>query len=216
MAQIAPHDVPTLGKAESVSRRPPNGLFLARRFRGGQHGQHDRPRGRRLKGNRLRAFSAARKKLVGAVIERECEQYFDRFSAGELDPRDVRRVTDDYWGAVFLELILSARRDPRCTASSWARVTRFPMLGEVFWSVPDPSAETCPDRGFSCAVRRAVGALTLPDPRLAARAIRQPRARRCPAAPAAPPRSHARDREIEIVVEARSGHLYIRAFHTLV
>src|SRR5947199_8513841 len=33
---------------------------------------------------------AGKEELFGAMIGRECERYFARFSAGELDPRDVR------------------------------------------------------------------------------------------------------------------------------
>ncbi|HXO91725.1 MAG TPA: helix-turn-helix domain-containing protein, partial [Stellaceae bacterium] len=35
------------------------------------------------------AHFAGKEELFGAMIGRECERYFARFSAGELDPRDV-------------------------------------------------------------------------------------------------------------------------------
>src|SRR5271165_4750911 len=36
------------------------------------------------------AHFAGKEELFGAVIARECERYFARFSPGELDPDDVR------------------------------------------------------------------------------------------------------------------------------
>src|SRR5438094_7744697 len=52
------------------------------------------------------AHFGSKEELFGAVIERECERYFDRFSAGELDPRDVR-ASLTILGRRFLELVLS-------------------------------------------------------------------------------------------------------------
>jgi TetR/AcrR family transcriptional regulator, mexJK operon transcriptional repressor len=110
------------------------------------------------------AHFGSKEELFGAVIERECEQYFDRFSAGELDPRDVR-ASLTIWGRRFLELILS----PDAIALHRiivGEVTRFPLLGEVFWRA-GPERERVQIEAF---LRSAVaaGALSLPDPRLAA------------------------------------------------
>src|SRR6267142_3786667 len=49
---------------------------------------------------------AGKEELFGAMIGRECERYFARFSAGELDPRDVR-ASLTVLGRRFLELVLS-------------------------------------------------------------------------------------------------------------
>src|SRR5215467_15231672 len=53
------------------------------------------------------AHFAHKEELFGAVIDRECESYFARFSAGELDPRDVR-TSLTVLGRRFLELLLSS------------------------------------------------------------------------------------------------------------
>src|ERR1700736_2056676 len=77
------------------------------------------------------AHFAGKEDLFGAVIGRECERYFARFSAGELDPRDVR-ASLTVLGRRFLELLLS----PESIALHriiLGEVTRFPLLGEVFW-----------------------------------------------------------------------------------
>ena len=52
------------------------------------------------------AHFAGKEELFGAVIDRECERYFARFSAGELDPCDVR-ASLTVLGRRFLELLLS-------------------------------------------------------------------------------------------------------------
>src|SRR6516162_399634 len=73
------------------------------------------------------AHFAGKEELFGAVIERECERYFARFSAGELDPGDVR-TSLTVLGRRFLELVLSpdAIALPRVLLGE---VTRFPALG---------------------------------------------------------------------------------------
>src|SRR5712671_2230394 len=110
------------------------------------------------------AHFAGKEELFGAVIGRECERYFARFSARELDPRDVR-ASLMILGRRFLELILS----PDAIALHRiivGEVTRFPMLGEVFWRA-GPERERVQIEGFLRSAA-AAGALTLPDPRLAA------------------------------------------------
>src|SRR5215471_11479074 len=77
------------------------------------------------------AYFAGKEELFGAVIGRECESYFARFSAGELDPRDVRGSLA-VLGRRFLELVLS----PDAIALHriiTGEVTRFPVIGEIFW-----------------------------------------------------------------------------------
>jgi AcrR family transcriptional regulator len=153
------------------------------------------------------AHFGSKEELFGAVIERECERYFDRFSAGELDPRDVR-ASLTILGRRFLELILS----PDAIALHRiivGEVTRFPMLGEVFWRA-GPERERVQIEGFLRSAA-AAGALTLPDPRLAAEQfvtlvradVQLRQLLRLEATPG--------DREIEIVVEGAVG-TFIRAF----
>src|SRR5437588_5424569 len=153
------------------------------------------------------AHFGSKEELFGAVIERECEQYFDRFSAGELDPRDVR-ASLTILGRRFLELILS----PDAIALHriiLGEVTRFPMLGEVFWRA-GPERERVQIEGFLRSAA-AAGALTLPDPRLAAEQfvslvradVQLGQLLRLEANPG--------DREIEFVVEGAVG-TFTRAF----
>src|SRR5215472_5648411 len=107
------------------------------------------------------AHFAGKEDLFGAVIGRECESYFARFTAGELDPGDVRGSLF-VLGRRFLDLVLS----PDAIALHRiivAEVTRFPALGEVFWQA-GPERERVQIEGF---LRSAVaaGALSLADPR---------------------------------------------------
>ena len=110
------------------------------------------------------AHFAGKEELFGAVIGRECEHYFARFSVRQLDPRDVR-TSLMVLGRRFLELLLS----PDALALHriiLAEVTRFPVLGEVFWCA-GPERERVQIEAF---LKRAIasGSLTLADPRLAA------------------------------------------------
>src|SRR5262249_59338774 len=52
------------------------------------------------------AHFAGKEELFGAVIGRECGLYFARFSAGELNPNNVR-ASLTVLGRRFLELVLS-------------------------------------------------------------------------------------------------------------
>ena len=91
------------------------------------------------------AHFAGKEDLFGAVIGRECESYFARFSARELDSRDVR-ASLTILGCRFLELVLS----PDAIALHriiLGEVTRFPMLGEVFWRA-GPERERVQIEGF--------------------------------------------------------------------
>src|SRR5215471_18566184 len=110
------------------------------------------------------AHFAGKEGLFGAVIDRECERYFARFSAGELDPCDVR-ASLTVLGRRFLELLLS----PDGIALYriiLGEVTRFPRLGEVFWRA-GPERQRVQIEAF---LRSAVasGTLALADTRLAA------------------------------------------------
>src|SRR5271169_2113096 len=110
------------------------------------------------------AHFAGKEELFGAVIDRECERYFARFSAGELDPRDVR-ASLTVLGRRFLELLLS----PESIALYriiLGEVTRFPSLGEVFWRA-GPERQRVQIEAFLRSAS-ASGTLALADTRLAA------------------------------------------------
>lgn len=110
------------------------------------------------------AYFAGKEELFGAVIGRECEDRFAGFTAQELDPRDVA-ASLFVLGRRFLELILS----PDAIALHriiLGEVTRFPMLGAVFWHA-GPERNLVQIEAF---MRRAAaaGTLALADTRLAA------------------------------------------------
>ena len=110
------------------------------------------------------AHFAGKEELFGAVIERECERYFAQFSEGELDPRDVR-ASLTVLGRRFLELLLS----PDGIALYriiLGEVTRFPGLGEVFWSAGPERQRLQIEAYLKSAI--AKGTLALGDTRLAA------------------------------------------------
>jgi TetR/AcrR family transcriptional regulator, mexJK operon transcriptional repressor len=107
------------------------------------------------------AHFAGKEDLFGAVIEGECESYFASFSAGELDPGDMR-ASLEILGRRFLDLVLS----PDAIALHriiLAEVTRFPALGEVFWR-SGPERERLQIEGFLKS-GVAAGSLSLRDPR---------------------------------------------------
>ena len=110
------------------------------------------------------AHFAGKEELFGAVIGRECERYFARFAADELDPLDVR-ASLTVLGRRFLDLVLS----PDGIALHriiLAEVTRLPALGEIFWCA-GPERQRLQIEAF---LKRAsaVGSLELSDARLAA------------------------------------------------
>src|SRR6516162_9047690 len=110
------------------------------------------------------AHFAGKEELFGAVIERECERYFARFSEDELDPRDVR-ASLTVLGRRFLELLLS----PDGIALHriiLGEVTRFPGLGEVFWRA-GPERQRAQIEAFLRSAS-ASGTLALSDTWLAA------------------------------------------------
>src|SRR5215469_8920303 len=77
------------------------------------------------------AHFAGKEELFGAVIGRQCEHYLASFTSSELDPSDVR-ASLTVLGRRFLELILSPDGIALHRIIS-GEVTRFPMLGEIFW-----------------------------------------------------------------------------------
>src|SRR6202048_755525 len=110
------------------------------------------------------AHFAGKEELFGAVIGRECERYLARFSAGELDPSDGRGSLP-VLGRRFLELLLS----PDAIALYriiLAEVTRFPVLGEVFWRAGPERQRLQIEAFLKSAI--ASGTLSITDTRLAA------------------------------------------------
>src|SRR5271154_3263447 len=110
------------------------------------------------------AHFAGKEELFGAVIGRECERYLASFAVGELDPRDVR-ASLTVLGRRFLELVLS----PDGIALHriiLAEVTRFPMLGEVFWRA-GPERQRVQIEAFLQSAA-ALGTLSFDHTRLAA------------------------------------------------
>jgi TetR/AcrR family transcriptional regulator, mexJK operon transcriptional repressor len=110
------------------------------------------------------AHFGSKEELFGAVIGRECERYFASFSAGELDPRDVR-ASLTVLGRRFLELVLS----PDAIALHriiTGEVTRFPVIGEIFWRAGPERQRVQVEVLLRSAA--ACGALEFADPRLAA------------------------------------------------
>ena len=204
MAQTEHNDAPTFGKAESILAAAKR-AFLAAGF--GAVSMDTIAREGGVSKATVYAHFGSKEELFGAVIERECESYFDRFSAGELDPRDVR-ASLTILGRRFLELILS----PDAIALHRiivGEVTRFPLLGEVFWRA-GPERERVQIESFLRSAA-AAGGLSLPDARLAAEQfvslvradVQLRQLLRLEAAPAA--------RDIQIVVEG-AVDTFIRAF----
>jgi TetR/AcrR family transcriptional repressor of mexJK operon len=110
------------------------------------------------------AHFASKEELFGAVIGNECERYFAGFSAGELDPGDVRTSLTTL-SRRFLDLLLS----PDAIALHriiLGEVSRFPALGEVFWHA-GPERNLGQIESFLRAAD-AAGTLDMADARLAA------------------------------------------------
>jgi TetR/AcrR family transcriptional regulator, mexJK operon transcriptional repressor len=110
------------------------------------------------------AHFAGKEELFGAVIGRECERYFARFSAGELDPRDVG-ASLTVLGRRYLELLLSSEAIA-LHRIILGEVTRFPVLGEVFWRAGPERQRVQIEAFLKSAI--ASGTLALADTRLAA------------------------------------------------
>ena len=110
------------------------------------------------------AHFAGKEELFGAVIGRECERHFAGFSAGELDPADLRASLTTL-GRRFLDLLLS----PDAIALHriiLGEVSRFPALGAVFWHA-GPERNLGQIESFLRAAD-AAGTLDMADSRLAA------------------------------------------------
>jgi TetR/AcrR family transcriptional repressor of mexJK operon len=152
---------PPVGKAESILAAAKRS-FLAAGF--GAVSMDTIAREAGVSKATVYAHFAGKEELFGAVIERECERYFARFSVSELDPRDVR-ASLMVLGRRFLELLLS----PDALALHriiLAEVTRFPVLGDVFWRA-GPERERVQIEAFLKSAI-ASGTLTPADTRLAA------------------------------------------------
>ena len=102
MEQVERNEVPPGGKAESVLAAAKR-AFLAAGF--GAVSMDTIAREAGVSKATVYAHFGSKEDLFGAVIERECEQYFSRFSVDELDPRDVR-ASLTVLGRRFLELVL--------------------------------------------------------------------------------------------------------------
>jgi AcrR family transcriptional regulator len=110
------------------------------------------------------AHFAGKEELFGAVIGGECERYLADFSAGELDPSDLRASLTTL-GRRFLGLLLS----PDAIALHriiLGEVSRFPALGAVFWHA-GPERNLAQIEAFMRAAA-AAGSLEIADARLAA------------------------------------------------
>jgi TetR/AcrR family transcriptional regulator, mexJK operon transcriptional repressor len=155
------NEVPAGGKAESVLAAAKR-AFLAAGF--GAVSMDTIAREAGVSKATIYAHFGSKEELYGAVIGRECELYFARFSTGELDPGDVR-TSLTVLGRRFLDLVLS----PDAIALHRilvGEVTRFPGLGEVFWRA-GPERQRAQVEGF---LRSAAASdrLSLDDPHLAA------------------------------------------------
>jgi TetR/AcrR family transcriptional regulator, mexJK operon transcriptional repressor len=128
MGQTARSQFPTVGKAESILAAAKR-AFLAGGFGAVSMDMIAREAG--VSKATVYAHFGSKEELFGAVIARECEQRFAGLSADELDPADLR-ASLAVLGCRFLELVLS----PDAIALHriiLGEVSRFPVLGEVFW-----------------------------------------------------------------------------------
>jgi AcrR family transcriptional regulator len=106
----------------------------------------------------------SKEELFGAVVAHLSERRFHGFSAEALDPGDIEASLLTI-ATRFLDLVLS----PEAIALNRiliGEVSRFPVLGEVFWAA-GPERTRVQVEAF---LRRAgaAGSLSVPDPRLAA------------------------------------------------
>jgi TetR/AcrR family transcriptional regulator, mexJK operon transcriptional repressor len=161
MEQIERTAVPAGGKVESILAAAKR-TFLASGFGAVSMDAIAREAG--VSKATVYAHFAGKEELFGAVIGRECERYFARFSAGELDPHDMR-ASLTVLGRRFLELVLSADAIA-LHRIILGEVTRFPMLGDVFWRA-GPERERVQIEAF-LKTAAASGTLSLHNTRLAA------------------------------------------------
>ena len=161
MGQIERNEAAARGKAESILAAAKR-TFLAGGF--GAVSMDIIAREAGVSKATVYAHFGNKEDLFGAVIGRECERYFARFSLRELDPCDVR-ASLTMLGRRFLELVLS----PDAIALHRiivGEVTRFPLLGEVFWRA-GPERERIQIEAFLHS-SAASGRLALRNTRLAA------------------------------------------------
>ena len=161
MANIDLKEAPPGGKAESILAAAKR-TFLSAGFGAVSMDAIAREAG--VSKATVYAHFAGKEELFGAVIDRECERYFARFTASELDLGDVR-ASLTVLGRRFLELLLS----PDGIALHriiLGEVTRFPGLGEVFWRA-GPERQRVQIEAFLKSAA-ASGTLDLADTRLAA------------------------------------------------
>ncbi len=110
------------------------------------------------------AHFTGKEELFGAIVARVSERRFGGFSAEALDPLDIAASLTTI-AHRFLDLVLS----PEAISLNRiivGEVTRFPVLGQVFWAA-GPERQRAQIEAF---LRRAAqaGSLAIPDPRLAA------------------------------------------------
>src|SRR6266446_6681941 len=110
------------------------------------------------------AHFTGKEELFGAIVARLSERRFGGFSVDALDPSDIEASLSAI-AHRFLDLVLS----PEAIALNRiivGEVTRFPVLGQVFWAA-GPERQRTQIEAF---LRRAVeaGTLAIPDARLAA------------------------------------------------
>jgi TetR/AcrR family transcriptional repressor of mexJK operon len=161
MGPIGRSEMPAAGKAESILSAAKR-AFLAGGF--GAVSMDAIARGAGVSKATVYAHFGSKEELFGAVIGRECEQRFAGLSASELDPGDAR-ASLTILGRRYLELVLS----PDAVALHriiLGEVTRFPVLGAVFWRA-GPERNRLQIEAFLESAA-ASGALLLRDARLAA------------------------------------------------
>src|SRR4051794_17629300 len=110
------------------------------------------------------AHFTSKEELFGAVIARLSERRFHGFSVDALDPRDIDASLLTI-ASRFLDLVLSSEAIA-LNRIIIGEVTRFPVLGEVFWAAGPERTRVQIESFFRRAA--AAGSLAIPDPRLAA------------------------------------------------
>ena len=110
------------------------------------------------------AHFTGKEELFGAIVARLSERRFGGFSVEALDPIDIEASLSAI-ARRYLDLVLS----PEAISLNRiivGEVTRFPVLGEVFWAA-GPERQRAQIEAF---LRRAAdaGSLAIPDARLAA------------------------------------------------
>ena len=153
------------------------------------------------------AHFAGKEELFGAVIGGECERYLADFSAGELDPGDVR-ASLTILGPPVSRTLAVARRD-RTTPHHIGRSQLASRRSARCSGVPDPSATSPRSKPF-CAARPLPESLQFRRHASRRRAIRRPGARRNPAASPAASRSRRRASARSATRRRRRRHLPAR------